>query len=249
MSKKLLIIFFINFFLFLFFTKDTFAVVCDLDLKWCKAAIDNPNNVCCRDSSCNTGSSRCGTISKWEYCYAYDCCATYYSSSNCSFYGGAYCYGDWYYKYKYEQCSVADSCKNTQYLQPGLCLDSGCAKGGNYKICCKPDGSSCTCINGNHTGTCPSDCPNQGPNVTKCPQPGATPTPTPKPGEPTPTPKPGATPTPTPKPGAPTPTPAPGGDIIMCQLIKSFHLISSISSYLVHINPLKSEVFAGEAIK
>ena len=237
MRKKLIFIIFLFFafvFLFLLVPDNIFADYCYPPYSTeCKNALGSPPNTCCRSSSC---SSKCGTIGIWQYCYASECCIV----------GGIYNWKGW----TILKCSTADSCKNTQYLQPGLCLDSGCAKGGNYKICCKPDGSSCTCINGNHTGTCPSGCPNQGPNVTKCPQPGATPTPTPKPGTtPTPTPKPGTTPTPTPKPGAPTPTPAPGGDIIMCQLIKSFHLISSISSYLVHINPLKSEVFASWRIK
>jgi len=134
-SKKLIIIFVINIFLFLFFTKDTFAYCSSSSMwmSWCKTSLGDPKNKCCRDSSC-TGTG-CGTIYKWQFCHAYECCATYidkcvYSS------GDIRCYEGWYYNYTYTQCSVADSCNNTVYLQPGICLDSGCAKGGNYKICC-----------------------------------------------------------------------------------------------------------------
>ena len=232
MRKKLIFIIFLFFafvFLFLLVPDNIFADYCYPPYSTeCKNALGSPPNTCCRSSSC---SSKCGTIGIWQYCYASECCIV----------GGIYNWKGWIIL----KCSTADSCiSGEQYLRPGICNDSGCTVGGKYKACCSKaeDGTRCVCSGGKNTGTCfYGNC--YGPGITlTCPT-GATP------ATPTPTPKPGTTPTPTPKPGEPTPTPAPGGDIIMCQLIKSFHLISSISSYLVHINPLKSEVFAGWKIK
>ena len=233
MIRKILFAFIIAlFFLFLFKT-DFVNAGCFTNLSICNNHFNtNHKSVCCRDGGC---SSLCGTLDKWEYCYV-ECC--YLIRGDGSYYDIR-----WYFKRI--KCSVADTCiKGEYYLRPGICDSTGCTVGGIYKACCSKaeDGTRCVCSGGKNTGTCfYGNC--YGPGITlTCPT-GATP------ATPTPTPKPGTTPTPTPKPGAPTPTPAPGGDIIMCQLIKSFHLISSISSYLVHINPLKSEVFASWRIK
>ena len=71
------------------------------------------------------------------------------------------------------QCSVADSCRQTKYLQPGLCLDLGCGKGGDYKICCTYpwNGTRCShpCSGTNFSGTCGLGCASPGPFVTTCP--------------------------------------------------------------------------------
>ena len=71
------------------------------------------------------------------------------------------------------QCSVADSCRQTKYLQPGLCLDLGCGKGGDYKICCTYpwNGTRCShpCSGTNFSGTCGPGCASPGPFVTTCP--------------------------------------------------------------------------------
>jgi len=206
----------------------------------------------CNNGPKNTDSGGCGTACQagkaWSKYDKYTSCFKGYEPSGYSWYSGDICL-----KYLAYNCSTADKCVNTSDngLKWGNC---DCSVGSLYKVCCKDDGSRAPCKQLDQDGIDPKEgvcssgsttvkgtsCPQTAtPTPTPTPQPGATPTPTPKPGEPTPT----------PKPGAPTPTPAPGGDIIMCQLIKSFHLISSISSYLVHINPLKSEVFAGWKIK
>ena len=69
---------------------------------------------------------------------------------------------------------MADSCNNTKYLQLGLCLDSGCGKGGDYKICCdnKKDGSVCphVCSGKNTSGTCGPGCYAPSPGVMVTPR-------------------------------------------------------------------------------
>jgi len=156
MSKKLIIIFAINIFLFLFFTKDTFAYCSPSSwfMALCKQALGPPKDKCCRESSCSgTGCGATGTIYQWEFCKAVKCCAT--QKKECNYYE---CYTDYRFVYTYEKCSTADTCKGDCFLYPGICSDSGCTVGGKYKICCKPDGSCCTCLNGKNTGTCPSGC-------------------------------------------------------------------------------------------
>jgi len=142
MIKKLISVFFITFFLLFFLAKGVFASNCNLPISWCGSKIGPPSSTCCRSSSCS--GTKCGTISKWQYCYAYACCATLSQKCTHAPYQPE-CYYDFYYNYRYSQCSAADSCNGSIYLQPGLCLSSGCAKGGNYKICCKDDRSGATC--------------------------------------------------------------------------------------------------------
>ena len=185
----------------------------------------------CRDcDDCNCAAS-CGSggASDWNYegCGKDDCSSTetyrkrtVYTCS-CG---------------KYAICRVEEECVYSSSCVPACSNTSDCGH-----TCAANSCDACACDNDPRSSAyswsslgCSSDC-----GTCYCGKPKTTPTPTPKPGEPTPTPEPGES----------TPTPAPGGDIIMCQLIKSFHLISSISSYLVHINPLKSEVFASWRIK
>jgi hypothetical protein len=128
----------------------------------CRDALGSPPNVCCRTGGC---SSQCGTLRKWEYCYAAECCVV----------EGFYEWAAW----TILSCPVSDTCeRGSPYLLPGICDSTGCSKGGRYKICCAPDGSTCDCLGGNATGICPSGCPNQGPNVTTCPASGPTSSPT-----------------------------------------------------------------------
>ena len=60
------------------------------------------------------------------------------------------------------------------YLEAGLCTDPGCAKGGNYKICCKDDRSGVVCPHpcsgANNSGTCSFGCYAPGLNVVSYPQ-------------------------------------------------------------------------------
>ena len=105
MNKKLLIILFINFFLFLFFPKDTFAFVrrthCSSSswfMALCKQDLGAPKDKCCRENSCSgTGCGATGTIYKWEFCKATECCAT--QIEECNYYE---CYTDYRFVYKYE---------------------------------------------------------------------------------------------------------------------------------------------------
>ena len=171
MIKKLLFALLIGLsFLFLFKTGVVNAG-CTTSLSTCNNYFGtNHKSVCCRADSC---SSPCGTLKKWEYCYV-ECC--YVISKNCTIpypYGSSY-YCDIYWYFKRIKCSVADSCNDTIYLQPSICSDSGCTKGGNYKICCdnKKDGSVCphNCSGGNTSGTCGSGCYAPCPNVMSCPR-------------------------------------------------------------------------------
>lgn len=141
MIKRLLIIFSITSILFLFFSKSVFAGWVDLPMSACQSNIGLPSNLCCH----NTGgcSSKCGTIPWYGWCYASGCQGYQIPSDEygiCQYIPWAgVCYETIVYKYSYSQCSAVDSCLGGAQLNAGLCTSSGCAKGGNYKICCKDD--------------------------------------------------------------------------------------------------------------
>jgi len=127
MIKRIFFIIFLIFFLFLISDRKIFACTwVDAPMSDCESHIGSPANTCCRSSSCS--GTKCGTISKWQYCYAYACCATLSQKCTHAPYQPE-CYYDFYYNYRYSQCSAADSCNGSIYLQPGLCLSSGCGKG------------------------------------------------------------------------------------------------------------------------
>jgi len=142
-NKLIFIVFLFSAFAFLFLlVPDIAAYQCyDPSDFHCKNAGSRPSPVCCTSDSCKCGSST--IIRKWHYCYVDKCCLIK---------------GAWVWLWHITQCSTADTCKGDCYLYPGICSDSGCAVGREYKICCKPDGSCCTCSGGNNSGTCPSGC-------------------------------------------------------------------------------------------
>ncbi len=118
MIKKSIFILFLFFtfsFLFLFVPDGVFAEVCfDANSSICRSSLGSPPNRCCTSSSC---LSVCGPLQKWEYCHILECCVKSVNEY------------DFYWKWTRIKCSVADSCNGSIYLQPGLCLSSGCAKG------------------------------------------------------------------------------------------------------------------------
>lgn len=186
-NLKLKFLYFFAFFflIFLFFIslpKNIFAKAevwdCTMPMSSCQAAKGSPKNMCCQSSGgCDTA---CGHIGQYNWCHASQCCG-YYDTSDVNCYQGLWsCYYKIDYFYIYRQCSAVDTCSGGIYLRAGICASSGCAKGGNYKICCKDDrsGAVCphSCSGSNYSGTCGSGCYNPGPNQLTCPsEPGPAP--------------------------------------------------------------------------
>ncbi len=138
----------------------------------------NQSNVCCQvQGGC---SSVCGNVPIWTWCQITDCLASANPNSlDCRY----------SYTYQTTACNAVDSCYpgSSPYLYAALCLPSGCAVGGQYKTCCKNDGSGvAACIGGQYSGGCPAgsspvvNC--VGPGCCSGTAPTSTPGPSPTPG-------------------------------------------------------------------
>lgn len=95
-------------------------------------------DLCCHTTSgC---SSSCGNISWYDWCHDTGCQVfVCYDESYCEvpfWWIGTKCAHEIAWIWSRENCSAVDTCSGDIYLRAGICASSGCAKGGNYKICC-----------------------------------------------------------------------------------------------------------------
>ncbi len=84
----------------------------------------------------------------WGWCRATSCVAT----ANPEIIKCEYSY-----HYQYDLCNAGDSCRDSPYLYPAHCADTGCAVGSTvYKTCCNANGTVAACRGGDFTGGCPA---------------------------------------------------------------------------------------------
>ncbi|MCX7928979.1 MAG: hypothetical protein N2558_04870 [Patescibacteria group bacterium] len=138
---------------------DCLSTPTPMPLQECVNVIGPPENTCCEGSTSCNNVPHCNTLPAWSFCYG-TCIQTYdWISNQCKY----------VYKYMYTKCSIADSCITSypKKLIAGMCNDeSGCTKGGDYKICCQLDDNgnltdqvcSQSCRGANFNGTCPPGC-------------------------------------------------------------------------------------------